>query len=331
MKRKSVILSFIPAAILLLALITTQTDWVKSGLGKIGAVIELVKGMRYVNVYAGEGVAGIINSGFDLVHGCDDFLSSDITSSKNWIYIGTTAHSFLSWQGQHQGIISIPSGTTKGVNELIGRQVCLGPSANFAGITKCIARFVVSCDELFRAKDGFDGEWYVGIARPDGTGNVYAGALLSFAPGFDQYPSRELLAGSYTSLSAHTETPTNFRIEPNTWYDLIVCWTPTVIKYYASVYGQTPKLIATNTTNISTEPQFLLVGNNRYKDGSPSVSLLVDKAEWLYTTSESDLNLNDTLLSGATKGFTQQFLTHGLGSQEIGESGKAFELEGSFF
>jgi hypothetical protein len=80
------------------------------------------------------------------------------------------------------------------------------------------------------------------------------------------------------------------------WYDLIIYWTPTVIKYYAAVYGQTPTLIATNTTNISTEPQYLLIGNNRYKNGSPSVTLLIDKAEWLYTTSAGGSYLEETLL-----------------------------------
>jgi hypothetical protein len=81
---------------------------------------------------------------------------------------------------------------------------------------------------------------------------LYAGAMLSFAPGFPEVASTGLLAGSYTSEINHTETPTNFTIAANTWYDLIISWTPTVIKYYAAVYGQTPVLIATNTINIST-------------------------------------------------------------------------------
>jgi hypothetical protein len=97
------------------------------------------------------------------------------------------------------------------------------------------------------------------------------------------------------------------------------------------VYGETPKLIATNTTNISTDPQYLLVGNNRYKNGSPSVRLLVDKAEWLYTTSESEPHLNQTLLRGETKGLNQQFVANGVGSPEIGGSGKTLELEGPVF
>jgi hypothetical protein len=115
---------------------------------------------------------------------------------------------------------------------------------------------------------------------------MYGGALLSFAPGF---PANGLLAGSYTSTSNYTETPTSFKIAPNTWYDLIISWTPTAIKYYGAVYGEPPRLIATNTTNISTIPQFPLAGNNRYICGSPSVTLFIDKVEWLYEISGNNL------------------------------------------
>jgi hypothetical protein len=114
---------------------------------------------------------------------------------------------------------------------------------------------------------------------------MYGGALLSFAPGF---PAAGLLAGSYTGISNYTETPTRFTIAPNTWYDLIVSWTPTAIKYYGAVYGETPRLIATNTTNISTIPQFPLAGNNRYGCGTHSVTLFIDKVEWFYQISGSN-------------------------------------------
>jgi hypothetical protein len=288
------------AAILLPSFAATRVDWVKAGVARVArAAFGRIKGPnapQYLRVYAGDGVAGILHTGSDVVHGSDDFLYNEIGSSTNWVYVGATPLSSVAWQPGHQGIVSIPTGTTTSVNELIGKQVSTGPSVGFRGITKCVARFVVSCDALFTASGGFDGEWYLGIANPDGTGNVYAGALLSFAPGFDGHPSKELLAGSYTSQGSHTETPTNFRIAPNTWYDLIISWTPTVIKYYAAVYGQIPTLIATNTTNISREPQYLLIGNNRYKNGGPSVTLLIDKAEWLYTTSQETAYLSGNLL-----------------------------------
>jgi hypothetical protein len=83
---------------------------------------------------------------------------------------------------------------------------------------------------------------------------------------------------------------------PNTWYDLIISWTPKVIKYYAAVYGQTPTLIAIHTTNISTAPQYLIIGNNRYISGSSSVTLLLDKVEWYYTTSQDMADLAENML-----------------------------------
>jgi len=142
-------------------------------------------------------------------------------------------------------------------------------------------RWVVSCNAVY-ASSSFDGEWYVGIGNPDGSGNMNGGALLSFAPGFS---ATGLLAGSYTSISSRTYTHTPFTIARNTWYDFIISWTPTAIKYYAAVYGSTPKLIATITTDISTIAQYPLAGNNRYCGGTHSVTLSIDKVEWLYQTS----------------------------------------------
>jgi hypothetical protein len=284
----------IPCSLILLGLLLTSFA---GGLAdRVKARVKSFLRPQYLRVYAGEGVAGSLHAGSDVIHGSDDFLSKEI-SSKNWVHVGHTPPLFPPGQSGHQGVISISSGTTTGVNELIGKQVSTGPSSSFSGITKCVVRFVVSCDALFTATGGFDGEWYVGIASPDGTGNVYAGAMLSFAPGFDQHPSTQLLAGSYTSQSSNTETPTTFSIAPNTWYDLTISWTPTVIRYYAAIHGQIPTLIATNTTNISTEPQYLLIGNNRYKNGAPSVNLFIDKVEWLYTTSADTAQFAGHLLT----------------------------------
>jgi hypothetical protein len=274
---------------------------VQLSLGLLAAVVALARhadsnAQHSLRVQPGEGVAASLHSSkSDVIHGYDDLIFNDTASSRNWVYVGSNPLSFVPWQPGHQGIISIPTGVTTSVNELIGNQVCASPSARFSGINKCVARFVVSCNALYTGSRGFDGEWFVGIGNPDGTGNVYAGAMLSFAPGFPDHPSTELLAGSYTSRINHTETPTNFRIAANTWYDLIISWTPTVIKYYAAVYGQTPTLIATNTTNISTNAQYLLIGNCRYRNGSPAVNLLVDKVEWIYKTRQNGSFLQENL------------------------------------
>ena len=219
----------------------------------------------------------------DVIYGCDDFLSFDAPTdgSATWSHAGSSRPSVSNCQNGHTGIVSFPSGAAKGVNELIANQGSAFAAPDFGNVQKCVVRFVVSCDALF-SSGSFDGEWYVGIGNPNGSGAMYGGALLNFAPGF---PATGLLAGSYTSTSNCTETPTRFTIAPNTWYDLIVSWTPTAIKYYGAVYGETPKLIATNTTNISTIPQFPLAGNNRYRGGTSSVTLFIDKVEWFYQIS----------------------------------------------
>jgi hypothetical protein len=194
------------------------------------------------------------SSGSDLIYGRDDFLSFDTPTdgAATWSYVGTNGPSTSNCQNGHAGIVSFPSGTTQSVNELVANQGSDLGGPVFANVQKCLVRWVVLCNGLY-SSSSFDGEWYVGLGNPDGSGAMYGGALLSFAPGF---PAIGLLAGSYTGISNYTETPTRFTIAPNTWYDLIISWTPKAIKYYAAVYGETPKLIATNTTNISTIPQF---------------------------------------------------------------------------
>ena len=216
----------------------------------------------------------------ELIYGCDDFLSlaAPTEGAPTWSYIGTNGLSMSNWQNGHAGIVSFPSGNTNSCNELIANQGSESAGPAFTNVQKCLVRWVVFCDGLY-SSTSFDGEWYAGIGNPDGHGAMHGGALLSFAPGF---PSTGLLAGSYTGTSSYTETPTSFRIAPNTWYDLIISWTPTAIKYYAAVYGSTPKLIATNATNISKIAQYPIAGNNRYVRGANSVTLFIDRVEWLY-------------------------------------------------
>jgi hypothetical protein len=114
------------------------------------------------------------------------------------------------------------------------------PPPLFSTLQKAIVRFVVKCDTLFESSS-FNGEWYVGFANLSGA-TVFGGALLSYAPGFTwngpggvSTPDPGLVCGSYTGLDFNqiTETTaTDFpAIVPNTWYDLIISWTPTAINY----------------------------------------------------------------------------------------------------
>jgi hypothetical protein len=142
----------------------------------------------------------------------------------------------------------------------------------------------------------YNGEWYVGFANVSGS-SVFGGALLSYASGFTwsgpggvPTPTPGLVCGSYTgqNMSEITETTaTNFpAIVPNTWYDLIILWTPTAINYYGAQYGTSPVLIGTHSAatpggpNIYTGGQYLHASNNMYTSG-PNVNLYIDLVEWL--------------------------------------------------
>jgi hypothetical protein len=141
------------------------------------------------------------SSGSDLIYGRDDFLSFDTPTdgAATWSYVGTNGPSTSNCQNGHAGIVSFPSGTTQSVNELVANQGSDLGGPVFANVQKCLVRWVVLCNGLY-SSSSFDGEWYVGLGNPDGSGAMYGGALLSFAPGF---PAIGLLAGSYTGISSN--------------------------------------------------------------------------------------------------------------------------------
>ena len=230
------------------------------------------------------------NGSSHVFYGCDDLLSFDAPTDRapTWLYAGANQPSMSNRHNGHTGILSFASGTAVGVNELMGNHGALA-GHDFTNVQKCVVRWVVSCSASY-SPSSFDGEWYVGIGSPDGRGAMHGGALLSFAPGF---PATGLLAGSYTDISDITYTKTPFTISPNTWYDFIISWTPTAIKYFAAIHGAPPAIIATHTTNISQMAQFPLAGNNRYRAGTESVTLFIDKVEWLYQISGNDSRARD--------------------------------------
>jgi hypothetical protein len=129
---------------------------------------------------------------------------------------------------------------------------------------------------------------------------------LGDGPGGVPTPTPGLVCGSYTGLDFNqiTETTaTNFpAIAPNTWYDLIISWTPTAINYYGGVYGQTPVLIGTHSAatpggpNIYTGGQYLHASNNMYTNG-PNVNLYVDRVEWLFQAPDKVQFLEANLLN----------------------------------
>ncbi len=252
----------------------------------------------------------------NVIYGHDDFIFWDTnnnpTTPGTWAGVGTV--SLANWQTDHPGIITFPSGTAGSMSQIVGNMgapVVGVPPPLFSTLQKAVVRFVVMCDALFES-ESFNGEWYVGFANIAGA-EVFGGALLSYAPGFTwtgpggvPTPTPGLVCGSYTGLSTDqiTETTaTNFpAIVPNTWYDLIISWTPTAINYYGAVYGSTPVLIGTHSAatpggpNIYTGGQYLHASNNMYTSGS-NVNLYIDRVEWLFQTPDSLRFLEADLLN----------------------------------
>jgi len=254
--------------------------------------------------------------GSKVVYGKDDFIfwamNNNPTTPGSWIGVGSV--SLANWQTNHPGIITFPSGTGGSLNQIVGNMgipINNVPPPVFSTLEKAVVRFVVMCDALFDS-NSFNGEWYVGFAFPTGA-NVFGGALLSYAPGFTWFgpggvptPTPGLVCGSYTGESPNeiTETTaTNFpAIVPNTWYDLVISWTPSAINYYGAEYENTPVLIGTHSAatpggpNIYSGGQYLHASNNMYTSGS-NVNLYIDLVEWVFQVSDNVRYLEANLLN----------------------------------
>ena len=66
---------------------------------------------------------------------------------------------------------------------------------------------------------------------------------------------------------------------------------------FVAPYGQTPALIATCTTHISTAAQYIWMVASKGSGGSTQQKLLIDRVEWLFQTSQSRLFLGENLMS----------------------------------
>ena len=146
MKAKLQICSLILVATVLLSCAQGPVDWAKVGPAAVVRVFARVTDSvrrHQLMVHRSEDFARSLLTGSDVIHGYDDFVHADIASNRNWEYVGHTPFSFVASQPGNQDVVAISTGTTTSVNELIGKQLCAGPSGSFPGITKCLARFVV--------------------------------------------------------------------------------------------------------------------------------------------------------------------------------------------
>ena len=170
---------------------------------------------------------------------------------------------YAPWETGHSGIIKLTSGTAKGQHAQI--QPNLGHGATTAldlsKVSRLIYRAVIKVDSLFNAYNG-GGEHSWGILS---RGTPLCGAMFSIAPGFTGtdgvVAGNNIVTGTYEDatipLMEDVSRPI-FPIKPNVWYDTMIVWTKSVVKFYCRVWTADSSkpwiLVGTNTQYIGTEP-----------------------------------------------------------------------------
>lgn len=229
----------------------------------------------------------------DFIYGYDDFVFHNIGAGAPWAdtSINGGVSSYDAWMTDHPGIYSMPCGTAAGDNgSLIGN--LSGSVGNYDVVKKAVFRFVVFFDSFFTSSDY--GEYYWGLSNSTAPGNLTSGAVFSFDPNFA--PGNFLICGNFDS-SGNSDAITTFQGTAATWYDTILSWTPTAVKYYAAAYGQTPSLISTQTTHISTASQWPWLVSSKGANGSTSRTMRLDRVEWLLQVSQTRLFLGEGLIN----------------------------------
>jgi hypothetical protein len=158
----------------------------------------------------------------------------------------------------HSGIIKLTSGTASGQNAQLQRNFGNGVTTalDLSKVSRLIYRAVIKVDSLFRAYNG-GGEHSWGILSQ---GTPLCGAMFSIAPGFTGtdgvVAGNNIVTGTYEDatipLMEDVSRP-NFPIAANVWYDTMIVWTKTVVKFYCRVW-----------TADSSKPWILVGTNTRY-------------------------------------------------------------------
>jgi hypothetical protein len=230
----------------------------------------------------------------DVYYDREDFNDINIVansaSSKNFAgnFNQSPGVNFAPWETGHEGILQMTSGTSSGQNAMIQRNFGFGtPTAlDLTKVVKLIYRAVIKIDTLFLTYNG-GGEHTWGILSQT---NPICGAMFSVAPGFvdtsGATAGQNIITGTYQDASIplmQDLSRPNFPIAPMTWYDSIMVWTPTEVKFYMrpwSMDGSTPwTLCGTNTQYIGTGvPVYVTRASKCYGD-TVSRSLFLDLEE----------------------------------------------------
>lgn len=176
-------------------------------------------------------------------------------------YPATPGVNYAPWETGHSGIIKLTSGTASGQNADLWPNFGYGVTTalDLSKISRLIYRAVIKVDSLFRAYKG-GGEHSWGVLSH---GTPLCGAMFSIAPGFTGtdgvVAGNNIVTGTYEDatipLMEDVSRPI-FPIVPNVWYDTMIDWTKTTVKFYCRVWtadSSNPWIrVATNTQYIGT-------------------------------------------------------------------------------
>lgn len=231
--------------------------------------------------------------GSDFIAYQTDFVQWELGGAGVWADTSSpTAVSYAPWQTDHQGIMLFQTGTTAGNTGAM--LLNTGTNALVPNtIKKMVMRFVLKIPAFFTAANY--GEFFWGLSN-SGTpgGTLSAGALMSVDVNFAS--NYALICGNFDS-GGTSDVATSFIMAPNTWYDCIISFTPTSVKYYIAAYGSPPQLVATSTTHIpTTAPVYVWISAAKGVGGSTAQTLLLDRYEHLIQLNQPRVFLGDNLV-----------------------------------
>lgn len=177
------------------------------------------------------------------------------------VYPATPGVNYAPWETGHFGIIKLTSGTASGQDAHLRPNFGYGVTTalDLSKVSRLIYRAVIKVDSLFTAYKG-GGEHSWGVLSH---GTPLCGAMFSIAPGFTGtdgvVAGNNIVTGTYEDatipLMEDVSRPI-FPIAPNVWYDTMIEWTKTTVKFYCRVWTADSSnpwiLVAINTQYIGT-------------------------------------------------------------------------------
>jgi hypothetical protein len=221
-------------------------------------------------------------------------------------YPATPGVNYAPGETGHPGIIKLTSGTADGQHAQVQPNFGYGKTTalDLSKVSRLIYRAVIKVDSLFTAYNG-GGEHSWGVLSQ---GTPLCGAMFSIAPGFTGtdgvVAGNNIVTGTYEDatipLMEDVSRPI-FPIAPNVWYDTMIVWTKTAVKFYCRVWTEDNSnpwiLVATNTHYIGTGLPVYVTRAVRCYGDTVSRSMFIDLEELYIDTSKQKRFIADDLVN----------------------------------